>query len=203
MKAPPCVDSFSPPSRTFLRNPARVRAALTPPSRAPRRGRADEPREGFAVVAWRRRRPGRCRRPREADDRAPREEEVGLDALDAGCPRAHPDAGVDWSLSNVLVRDGTGAPAKVPRARSLPSTTATGSAAAVLRPRRPSESTRTGADPREPRARGDARVSDSDKLVADVVAGNVVPEGAQPIALAYAGHQFGNFVRSSVTDARS
>jgi len=27
-----------------------------------------------------------------------------------------------------------------------------------------------------------------------VLAGNIVPEGAQPIALAYAGHQFGNFV---------
>jgi protein adenylyltransferase len=30
---------------------------------------------------------------------------------------------------------------------------------------------------------------------AQVFAGNVVPEGAEPIALAYAGHQFGNFVR--------
>ena len=30
------------------------------------------------------------------------------------------------------------------------------------------------------------------ELLADVVAGNVVPEGATPIALAYAGHQFGH-----------
>jgi uncharacterized protein YdiU (UPF0061 family) len=29
---------------------------------------------------------------------------------------------------------------------------------------------------------------------AQILAGNVVPEGAEPIALAYAGHQFGNFV---------
>ena len=31
-------------------------------------------------------------------------------------------------------------------------------------------------------------------LTADVLAGNVIPEGAEPIALAYAGHQFGSFV---------
>jgi uncharacterized protein YdiU (UPF0061 family) len=30
---------------------------------------------------------------------------------------------------------------------------------------------------------------------AEILAGNVVPEGAAPIALAYAGHQFGHFVR--------
>ena len=30
---------------------------------------------------------------------------------------------------------------------------------------------------------------------AEVLAGNVIPTGAEPIALAYAGHQFGNFVR--------
>ena len=30
---------------------------------------------------------------------------------------------------------------------------------------------------------------------AEVLAGNTLPEGADPIALAYAGHQFGNFVR--------
>ncbi len=30
---------------------------------------------------------------------------------------------------------------------------------------------------------------------AEVLAGNVVPEGAEPIALAYAGHQFGGYVR--------
>src|SRR6185312_11144112 len=30
---------------------------------------------------------------------------------------------------------------------------------------------------------------------AQVLAGNTLPEGAEPIALAYAGHQFGNFVR--------
>ncbi|MFO0738412.1 MAG: YdiU family protein [Labilithrix sp.] len=35
---------------------------------------------------------------------------------------------------------------------------------------------------------------DPKDLTAEVVAGNVVPEGADPIALAYAGHQFGNFV---------
>lgn len=33
-----------------------------------------------------------------------------------------------------------------------------------------------------------------DSAKADVFSGNLVPEGAQPIALAYAGHQFGNFV---------
>src|SRR5262245_4719203 len=32
------------------------------------------------------------------------------------------------------------------------------------------------------------------ELTAEVVAGNAVPAGAEPIALAYAGHQFGNFV---------
>ena len=31
-------------------------------------------------------------------------------------------------------------------------------------------------------------------LTADVLAGNTVPPGAEPMALAYAGHQFGNFV---------
>ena len=31
-------------------------------------------------------------------------------------------------------------------------------------------------------------------LTAEVITGNTVPEGADPIALAYAGHQFGNFV---------
>ncbi len=35
---------------------------------------------------------------------------------------------------------------------------------------------------------------DPDDLTADVLAGNHVPEGAEPMALAYAGHQFGNFV---------
>ena len=29
---------------------------------------------------------------------------------------------------------------------------------------------------------------------AALLAGNAIPEGAEPIALAYAGHQFGNFV---------
>ncbi len=33
-----------------------------------------------------------------------------------------------------------------------------------------------------------------DDLTADVLSGNVVPPGADPMALAYAGHQFGNFV---------
>jgi serine/tyrosine/threonine adenylyltransferase len=33
-----------------------------------------------------------------------------------------------------------------------------------------------------------------EELTADVLSGNVVPEGADPIALAYAGHQFGGFV---------
>jgi uncharacterized protein YdiU (UPF0061 family) len=32
------------------------------------------------------------------------------------------------------------------------------------------------------------------ELTAEVIAGNAVPEGADPMALAYAGHQFGNFV---------
>lgn len=35
---------------------------------------------------------------------------------------------------------------------------------------------------------------DPKELTAEVVTGNEVPEGAEPIALAYAGHQFGNFV---------
>jgi uncharacterized protein YdiU (UPF0061 family) len=34
----------------------------------------------------------------------------------------------------------------------------------------------------------------ADDLGADVLTGNVVPEGAEPIASAYAGHQFGHFV---------
>ena len=37
------------------------------------------------------------------------------------------------------------------------------------------------------------RVSKPDELAA-VFAGNVMPPGAEPIAMAYAGHQFGNFV---------
>jgi len=32
-------------------------------------------------------------------------------------------------------------------------------------------------------------------MEAQLLSGNVVPEGAEPIALAYAGHQFGGFVR--------
>jgi uncharacterized protein YdiU (UPF0061 family) len=39
----------------------------------------------------------------------------------------------------------------------------------------------------------DADLSDPARLAA-VLAGNVVPPGAMPIAMAYAGHQFGNFV---------
>jgi serine/tyrosine/threonine adenylyltransferase len=35
---------------------------------------------------------------------------------------------------------------------------------------------------------------DPKALTAEVLAGNTVPEGAEPIALAYAGHQFGGFV---------
>ena len=35
---------------------------------------------------------------------------------------------------------------------------------------------------------------DPKELTAEVIAGNAVPEGADPMALAYAGHQFGNFV---------
>ncbi|MBV7378404.1 protein adenylyltransferase SelO [Maritimibacter dapengensis] len=35
---------------------------------------------------------------------------------------------------------------------------------------------------------------DPDSLTADVLAGNEVPEGADPLAQLYAGHQFGNFV---------
>ena len=37
---------------------------------------------------------------------------------------------------------------------------------------------------------------------ARIFAGNAKPEGAIPLAQAYAGHQFGGFVRSSVMDAR-
>jgi serine/tyrosine/threonine adenylyltransferase len=36
---------------------------------------------------------------------------------------------------------------------------------------------------------------DVTELTAEVLSGNQVPEGAEPIALAYAGHQFGSFVR--------
>ena len=35
---------------------------------------------------------------------------------------------------------------------------------------------------------------DADKLGADILSGNAIPERADPIALAYAGHQFGHFV---------
>jgi uncharacterized protein YdiU (UPF0061 family) len=38
-----------------------------------------------------------------------------------------------------------------------------------------------------------ADLSDPDRLAA-ILAGNVVPSGASPLAMAYAGHQFGNFV---------
>lgn len=39
----------------------------------------------------------------------------------------------------------------------------------------------------------EADLSDPDRLAA-TLAGNVVPQGAAPLAMAYAGHQFGNFV---------
>jgi uncharacterized protein YdiU (UPF0061 family) len=39
----------------------------------------------------------------------------------------------------------------------------------------------------------DTRGVEPDELAA-VFAGNVIPPGAEPIAMAYAGHQFGNFV---------
>jgi serine/tyrosine/threonine adenylyltransferase len=39
----------------------------------------------------------------------------------------------------------------------------------------------------------DARALEPDELAA-IFAGNVIPPGAEPIAMAYAGHQFGNFV---------
>jgi uncharacterized protein YdiU (UPF0061 family) len=39
----------------------------------------------------------------------------------------------------------------------------------------------------------DVRAHDADALAA-IFAGNVIPEGAAPIAMAYAGHQFGHFV---------
>jgi serine/tyrosine/threonine adenylyltransferase len=39
----------------------------------------------------------------------------------------------------------------------------------------------------------DARAVEPDELAA-IFAGNVIPPGAEPIAMAYAGHQFGNFV---------
>src|SRR5580700_8288286 len=39
----------------------------------------------------------------------------------------------------------------------------------------------------------DTRGLDPDGL-ATMFAGNVIPSGAEPIAMAYAGHQFGNFV---------
>ncbi len=43
---------------------------------------------------------------------------------------------------------------------------------------------------------------DADELGADVLAGNVVPPGAEPLAQAYAGHQFGSFV-SQLGDGRA
>src|SRR5271169_5270600 len=39
----------------------------------------------------------------------------------------------------------------------------------------------------------DTRGLEPDEL-ATIFAGNVIPQGAEPIAMAYAGHQFGNFV---------
>ena len=42
---------------------------------------------------------------------------------------------------------------------------------------------------------------DSDALAA-IFSGNVIPEGAEPIAMAYAGHQFGQFV-SQLGDGRA
>ena len=38
---------------------------------------------------------------------------------------------------------------------------------------------------------------------AAIFSGNLVPEGAEPLAMAYAGHQFGGFRLCSVTDGRS
>ena len=56
------------------------------------------------------------------------------------------------------------------------------------------------------RALGDELGIDVSALESDVVAailaGNVIPEGADPIAMAYAGHQFGNFV-SRLGDGRA
>src|SRR5262245_1401133 len=43
---------------------------------------------------------------------------------------------------------------------------------------------------------------DPDRLAA-MFAGNVTPSGAEPIAMVYAGHQFGNFVLSLATAAQS
>ncbi len=66
---------------------------------------------------------------------------------------------------------------------------------------------RAAADPAEHRAGGDARPrsrpgSPPPAGVA-MLAGNLVPPGAEPIAQAYAGHQFGHFIPSSATAARS
>jgi uncharacterized protein YdiU (UPF0061 family) len=44
------------------------------------------------------------------------------------------------------------------------------------------------------RALADELGIDADKLTAAMLAGNEVPAGAEPLAMAYAGHQFGNFV---------
>ena len=41
-----------------------------------------------------------------------------------------------------------------------------------------------------------------ENVVAAILAGNIVPDGADPIAMAYAGHQFGNFV-SRLGDGRA
>ena len=41
------------------------------------------------------------------------------------------------------------------------------------------------------------RIEDSGHISIDeILSGNKLPEGAEPIAMAYAGHQFGNFVPS-------
>ena len=39
------------------------------------------------------------------------------------------------------------------------------------------------------------RIEDSGHIsINEILSGNKLPEGAEPIAMAYAGHQFGNFV---------
>ena len=46
------------------------------------------------------------------------------------------------------------------------------------------------------------KLNKDDKLLSEVFSGNVLPEGSEPLAMVYAGHQFGNFV-SELGDGRA
>ena len=68
----------------------------------------------------------------------------------------------------------------------------------VLRPRPADGRDRTAADRAEPAAGASNSASIRTHLSTpegvEILAGKRIPEGAEPIATAYAGHQFGNFV---------